>query len=276
MKWWDRMPWSSCFECWVLSQLFHSPFTFIKRVFSSSSLSAIRVVSCAYLRLLIFFLRILREKKGVNICICITDFAILLKLTQYFKPTILHWQRRQWHPIPVLLLENPMDGGAWQAAVHGVAKSQTGLSDFTFTFHFHALEKEMATHSSVFAWRIPGTGGAWWAAVYGVAQCRTQLKRLSSSSSILHWKFKKKKNKKDSWESWPSGASPLRLSSPRPLHVETFSGHTASHILSASSCLTSCSSVTQAGVSASALWTREARSFFVMGCHAHCRIRLPH
>ena len=50
-----------------------------------------------------------------------------------------------------------MDGGAWWAAVHGVAKSRTGLSDFTFTFHFHALEKEMATHSSVLAWRIPGT-----------------------------------------------------------------------------------------------------------------------
>ena len=50
-----------------------------------------------------------------------------------------------------------MDGGAWWAAVHGVAKSRTRLSDFTFTFHFHALEKEMATHSSVFAWRIPGT-----------------------------------------------------------------------------------------------------------------------
>ena len=55
-------------------------------------------------------------------------------------------------------LENPMDGGAWWAAVHGVAKSWTRLSDFTFTFHFHALEKEMATHSSVLAWRIPGTG----------------------------------------------------------------------------------------------------------------------
>ena len=55
-------------------------------------------------------------------------------------------------------LENPMDGGAWQAAVYGVAKSWTRLSDFTFTFHFHALEKEMATHSSVLAWRIPGTG----------------------------------------------------------------------------------------------------------------------
>ena len=51
-----------------------------------------------------------------------------------------------------------MDGGAWEAAVHGVVKSQTWLSDFTFTFHFHALEKEMATHSSVLAWRIPGTG----------------------------------------------------------------------------------------------------------------------
>ena len=51
-----------------------------------------------------------------------------------------------------------MDGGAWWAAVHGVAGSRTRLSDFTFTFHFHALEKEMATHPSVFAWRIPGTG----------------------------------------------------------------------------------------------------------------------
>ena len=55
-------------------------------------------------------------------------------------------------------LENPMDGGAWKAAVHGIAEGQTRLSDFTFTFHFHALEKEMATHSSVLAWRIPGTG----------------------------------------------------------------------------------------------------------------------
>ena len=56
-------------------------------------------------------------------------------------------------------LENPMDGGVWWAAVHGVAKSRTRLSDFTFTFHFHALEKEMATHSSFLAWRIPETGG---------------------------------------------------------------------------------------------------------------------
>ena len=62
------------------------------------------------------------------------------------------------NPLQYFCLENPMDGGAWWAAVHGVSKSWTRLSDFTFTFHFHALEKEMATHSSVLAWRIPGTG----------------------------------------------------------------------------------------------------------------------
>ena len=73
-------------------------------------------------------------------------------------------------------LENPMNGGAWWAAVHGVARSRTQLSNFTLTFHFHALEKEMATHSSALAWRIPGTGGAWWAAVCGVEQSWTRLK----------------------------------------------------------------------------------------------------
>ena len=59
-------------------------------------------------------------------------------------------------PLQYSCLENPMDGGAWWATVRGVAKSQTRLSDFTFTFHYHALEKEMATHSSVLPWRIPG------------------------------------------------------------------------------------------------------------------------
>ena len=60
-------------------------------------------------------------------------------------------------PLQCSCLENSMDGGAWWAAVHGVAKSRTRLNDFTFTFHFRALEKEMATHSSVLAWRIRGT-----------------------------------------------------------------------------------------------------------------------
>ena len=82
-------------------------------------------------------------------------------------------------PLQHSCLENPMDGGAWWAAVHGVAKSWTQLSDFPFTFHFPALEKEMATHSSVLA------GGAWWAAVYGVSQSRTRLKRLNSSSNSM-------------------------------------------------------------------------------------------
>ena len=80
-----------------------------------------------------------------------------------------------------------MDGGAWWAAVHGVANSRTRLSDFTFTFYFHALEKEMATHSSVLAWRIPGMGEpGGLPAVSGIAQSWTQLKQLSSSSSKVY------------------------------------------------------------------------------------------
>ena len=78
-----------------------------------------------------------------------------------------------------------MDGGAWWAAVHGVAECRTRLSDFTFTFHFHALEKETATHSSVLAWRIPGTGERDGLLSMGVAQSQTRLKWLSSSSRII-------------------------------------------------------------------------------------------
>ena len=69
-------------------------------------------------------------------------------------------------------------------AVHGITEGQTQLSNFTFTFHFHALEKEMATHSNCFCLENPRDWGAWWAAVYGVAQSPTRLKRLSSSSSV--------------------------------------------------------------------------------------------
>ena len=82
-----------------------------------------------------------------------------------------------------------MDGGAWWAADHGVAKSQTRLSDFTFTFHFHfslsCIEKEMATHSSVLAWRILGTGEPGGLPSMG-SHSQTQLRRLSSSSSSKH------------------------------------------------------------------------------------------
>ena len=86
-------------------------------------------------------------------------------------------------------LENPMDGGAWKAAVHGVAKSQTRLRDFTFTFHFHALEKEMATHSSVLTWRIPGTrepGGLPSMGSHRVGQDSSDLAAAAAAKSLRH------------------------------------------------------------------------------------------
>ena len=93
-----------------------------------------------------------------------------------------HIWRRQWHPTPVLLPGKSHGRRSLMAAVHGVAKSRIWLSDLTFTFHFHALEKEMATHSSVLAWRIPGTGEPGGLPSLG-SQSRTWLKRHSSSSS---------------------------------------------------------------------------------------------
>ena len=81
--------------------------------------------------------------------------------------------RRQWHPTPLLLPGKSHDGGAWKAAVHGVAEGQTRLSNFIFMFHFHALEKEMATHSSVLAWRIPGMGSLLGCRLWGHAELDT-------------------------------------------------------------------------------------------------------
>ena len=85
------------------------------------------------------------------------------------------WGEGDGTPLQYSCLENPMDRGAWGAAVHGVMKSRTRLSHFTFMFHFHTLEKEVAAH-----WcsclENPRDGGGWWAAVCGVAQSRTRLK----------------------------------------------------------------------------------------------------
>ena len=80
-----------------------------------------------------------------------------MKDWNFFQFILLNYGERNGTPLQYSCLENAMDGGAWWAAVHGVSRSQTQLSDVTFTFHFPALEKEMATHSSVLAWRIPGT-----------------------------------------------------------------------------------------------------------------------
>ena len=88
-----------------------------------------------------------------------TGWDGLIQYICFSLSDLLHcvWQANGT-PLQYSRLENPVDGGAWWAAVHGVTKSRTRLSDFTFTFHFLALEKEMAAHSSVLAWRIPGTG----------------------------------------------------------------------------------------------------------------------
>ena len=98
---------------------------------------------------------ILRAKLHVEI-----DSERVQSLIYNMKECNLSNREGSGTPLQYSCLENPMDGGTLWAAVHGVAKSWTRLSDFTFTFHFHALEKEMATHSSVLAWRIPGTGEA--------------------------------------------------------------------------------------------------------------------
>ena len=132
-------------------------------------------------------------------------------------------------PLQYSCLENPMDGGAWWAAVHGVARSRTRLNDFTFTFHFHALEKEMATHSSVLAWMIPGTGepgglpsmgshrvGHDWsnlAAAAAVHSRRYDCYYLEQSYSLQVWRLPEKrgrtKKKKKECQSAKIKASPI-------------------------------------------------------------------
>ena len=99
-----------------------------------------------------------------------------------FYSRLCHSREGNGTPLQYSYLENPMDRGAWQAAVHGVAKSWARLRDVTFTFHFHALEKEMATPSSVLAWRTPGTGEPGGLPSMG-SQSRTRRKRLSSSGA---------------------------------------------------------------------------------------------
>jgi len=89
-------------------------------------------------------------------------------------------------PLQYFCLENPMDGEAWWAAVHGVANSQTRLSDFTFTFHFHALEEEMATHSSVLAWRLPGTGEPGGLPSMGSHRVGHDWSDLAAAAAVFH------------------------------------------------------------------------------------------
>ena len=119
-------------------------------------------------------IQVIREHQG--------GFPVLYKsfpLALSFTHSSVFIGEGNGNPLQYSCLENPMDRGAWQAAVHGVAKSRIRLNDFTFTFHFYALEQEMAIHSSILAWRIPGTGKPGGLPSLG----SHRLKRLSSNSS---------------------------------------------------------------------------------------------
>ena len=106
-------------------------------------------------------------------------------------------------PLQYSCLENPMGGGAWWATVHGVAESQTRLSDFTLTFHFHALEKEMATHSSVLAWRLPGTGEPGGLPSMGSHRVGHDWSNLAAAAALLYKLFLYKLLLKTSSHSYP-------------------------------------------------------------------------
>ena len=161
-----------------------SSFTFIKRLFISSSLSTIIVVICIseiddispdsldsslYFTWYTLGFHLIYSVYKLNNQVdkmqpCCTPFPILKEsIVPCLVLTVASWPAYTgFSGDRYSCLENPMDRGAWWAAVRGVAKSRTQLSSFTFTFHFHVLEKEMATHSSVLAWRIPGTGEPGW------------------------------------------------------------------------------------------------------------------
>ena len=94
----------------------------------------------------------------INDSVKLLDAELIYRNLLHFYTLTTKYGEGNGTPLQHSCLENPMDGGGWWATVHGVAQSRTRLSDFTFTFHFHALEKEVATHSSVLAWRIPRTG----------------------------------------------------------------------------------------------------------------------
>ena len=106
------------------------------------------------------FLIVFSGKSGLHyLLICYKSISnLLVALLSYLEMLTKEVGEGNGTPLQYSCLENPMDGGARWASVHRIARSRTWLIDFSFTFHFHALEKEMATHSSVLAWRIPGTG----------------------------------------------------------------------------------------------------------------------
>ena len=119
------------------------------------------------------------------------------------------------NPLQCSCLENPRDGGAWWAAVHGVEKSRTQLSDFIFAFHFHALEKEMATYSSVLAWRIPGTAepaGLPSMGSHRVGHDWSDLAVAAAAAAVIDWKVWAPESEREVAQSCPTLSDPMNCS----------------------------------------------------------------
>ena len=139
---------------------------------------------------LIQLIMTMTSKNNYYVCTAILNtFTKLIHLI-YIEGIIvklLHFGEGNGTPLQYSCLENPMNRRAWWAAVHGVAKSQTWLSDFPFTFHFHALEKEMAAHSSVLAWRIPGPGEPGGLPSMGSHRVRYDWSNLAAATGLLHF-----------------------------------------------------------------------------------------
>jgi len=141
--------------------------------------------------------------------IAVVRLGDLCLVPDFIRKTISFSGEDNGTPLQYSCLENPMGGGAWKAAVHGVAEGRTWLNDFTFTFHFHALEKEMATHSSVLAWRIPGTGEPGGLPSMGLQRVRHNWSDLAAAAAIHTIKYH------ISWESVISSFHSVELCSLR-------------------------------------------------------------
>ena len=132
-------------------------------------------------------------------------FALKIRSYFFLQGNSRLYKEGNGTPLQYSCLENPMDGGAWSAAVHGVAKSQIWLSAFPFTFHFHALGKEMATHSIVLAWRLPGMGDPGGLPSMGSHRVRHDWSNLAAAAGTMYFGFlvaQMVKNLPAMWETW--------------------------------------------------------------------------